>query len=272
MTQRRIDAYFLRSSSSSSTASTVSVIEIDSEAPTDDEQPPAAASPHRGSAKKRRGSSTAASRRTPRKRRAASTGTTTSSQQSIDSYFISAERSSSAPMVIDVTGVDGDNDWDVWLSEDDTMLLSQLAARRTERAAARHAVPHRAQSVVAPQPDSVVPHSQRVVRRVLSDVANVRHRGDRSAESKRQYRKVKSFYEQVRDRFGHPADRSMCAYCGEWEHTALHHEKGFERAGAVSSKQYQHSICITDCVCELIHSSCQLLSRAVSLCRSMYLA
>jgi hypothetical protein len=239
MAQLRIDSYFLRSSSSSSTASTV--IEIDSKAPTDDEQPPAAASPHRGSAKKRRASSTATSRRRSRKRRSAAAAA--SSQLPIDSYFLSpAARSSSAPTAIDITGVDADDNWDVWLSEDDTMSLSQLAARRAERTAARHAVPGRAQSVAAPQP--VVHRSQPepVVRRALSDISNDT---DRQREwHRKEYEEQRSFYKEVRARFAHPADRTKCAYCGVQKHSALHHEEGFERAGAEVSFHCSLSQCI----------------------------
>jgi hypothetical protein len=189
MSQRRIDTYFLRSSSSTSTTSTV--IEIDSDAPTDDEQP----SPP------------------------------TSSQQSIESYLVSpATRSSSAL----TAGDDG------WTSEDDHLPLSALLARWTRpsavarRADIRRAVVHRA---VARRPVL----RRTVVRRALSDISNVCPSRDQWQQQ--YYAAQKRFYYQVRQRFAHPADNTMCAYCGVREHTALHHEEGFERAGTGVSTQ-----------------------------------
>jgi hypothetical protein len=190
MSQRRIDTYFLRSSSSTSTTSTV--IEIDSDAPTDDEQP----SPP------------------------------TSSQQSIESYLVSpATRSSSA---LTAAGDDG------WTSEDDHLPLSVLLARWTRpsavarRADIRRAVVHRA---VARRPVL----RRTVVRRALSDISNVCPSRDQWQQQ--YYAAQKRFYYQVRQRFAHPADNTMCAYCGVREHTALHHEEGFERAGTGVSTQ-----------------------------------
>ena len=103
MTQRRIDSYFLRSSSrSSSTASTVTVIDVDSDALTDDEQPTAAIS---GSPKRRVSSSPL-------------------SALPIESYFDSAQtalRSSSLPISM--------RDWQ--LDDEDFLPLSQLLVTRS---------------------------------------------------------------------------------------------------------------------------------------------
>jgi hypothetical protein len=152
------------------------------------------------------------------------------SQLSIKSYFNVV---SSAPIVIDVSGddADDDDDDDNWASEDDVQPLSALMARSARQAAARQAA-RRAQSAA---PQAVRRRSQRGVRRSLSDISNVRNRGDRSAESLRQYARTKSRYQELRTQLAHPADRSKCAYCGVWEHSAIHHEGGFTRAGVVSS-------------------------------------
>jgi hypothetical protein len=187
MSQRRIDSYFLHSSSSRSSSTASTVIEVDSDAPTDDEAPAG----------------------TQRSRTISSL-----SQQSIESYFVSpATRSSSAPIIVtcDDSG---------WTSEDDHLPLSVLMARCTQLSAvARRADIRRA-----------------VVHRALSDVSNVRRLHWRRV----QYAQKKSFYHQVRQRFALPENRAMCTYCGVREHTALHHEDGFERAGTgVSSLALQ---------------------------------
>jgi hypothetical protein len=209
--------------SSSSTASTV--IEIDSDAPTDDEQP----SP-------------------PRKR-------LRSSQLSIKSNLLS-----SATIAIDVSGDDGDDeddDDDKWTSEDDTQPLSVLMARSARQAAARRAA-RRAQSVAAPQP--VVRRAPPAVRRALSDFSNVTE-SDRQREWRRVcYADRRRFYRQVRARFAHPGDRTMCAYCGAREHSALHHEEGFERDGTKVSFYRTHQQCITViCQTQSVNCSPELL-------------
>jgi hypothetical protein len=45
------------------------------------------------------------------------------------------------------------------------------------------------------------------------------------------YQKRRRYYQQIRARFALPGDKTMCAYCGVREHTALLHEHDFKRAG-----------------------------------------
>jgi hypothetical protein len=157
--------------------------------------------------------------------------TVTMTQRRIDSYFLRSSSSSSSSTASTVIEIDSDaptdDDDDKWTSEDDTQPLPVLMARSARHAAARRAA-RRAQSVAAPQPQAVVRCAQPVVRRAaarrirtLSDVTNER----------RYYKKKKSFYRKIRARFAHPANRKMCAYCGIFEHSSLHHEAEFKRAG-----------------------------------------
>jgi hypothetical protein len=200
MTQRRIDSYFLRSSSSrSSTASTV--IDVDSDEPTDDEQPVAISSNP-----KRRASSTASSQRRMRKRCVLSSPL---SAQPIESYFgaaQSARRSSSLPISM--------SDWQ--LDEEDFLSLSQLLVARS-----------------APQPAAATRPAQPVVRRALSDISNVQREARRRNGQAMNARR-KEFYDEVRRRFAHPLDRTKCLHCGIRDHSAIHHADDFKRNGAVS--------------------------------------
>ena len=151
------------------------------------------------------------------------------------SYFLRSSSTSSSSTASTVIHVDSD------ASTDD-----ELAARSARRAAARLALPRRAQSdSAAHQP--VVRRSQRVVRHVLSDITNrqavlrraqpvVRHaavhRTLSDVTSERRYhKKRKSFYRKIRARFALPANRKKCAHCGIFEHSSLHHEADFTRAG-----------------------------------------
>ena len=51
------------------------------------------------------------------------------------------------------------------------------------------------------------------------------------AVNRQRYDKQRAFYLQVRAQMAHPDNDTKCAYCGEREHSALHHEVEFERAG-----------------------------------------
>jgi hypothetical protein len=227
MSQRRIDSYFLRSSSrSSSTASTV--IDVDSDASTDDEQQSAAIS----SSKKRRASSTATSRRRARKRRAVFR--TTSSHLPIESYFVpSVRRSSSLPAAV--------AEWK-WDSDDEQKPLSVLAARILQLSSQSPSQLSAAASRRA----------QPVVRRALSNISNVPRR-DVSVYSARR----RKAYVELRAQLAHPANRAMCAYCGVRKHSAIHHESEFRRAGAVSSTMLRPSA-VQQCVLRPVRSHCQV--------------
>jgi hypothetical protein len=58
----------------------------------------------------------------------------------------------------------------------------------------------------------------------------------------RRYRRTRSFYERTRALLAHPADSTMCKYCGVREHTALHHEDDFKRNGTVGNS-HLHALC-----------------------------
>ena len=208
MTQLRIDSYFLHPSSRRSRASTV--IDVDSDAPTDDEQPAAAIS----TSLRRRASSTASSQRRTRKRHVLSSPL---SSLPIESYFVMPQtaqrRSSSLPISM--------SDWQ--LDDEDFLPLSQLLVARS-----------------APQP-AVARPAQPVVRRALSDITNNTTNSTASTNvrlppgsvffSTPSHLKKKDFYYSIRAQLAHLADNTMCASCGVREHSSLHHEAEFTRAG-----------------------------------------
>jgi hypothetical protein len=72
-----------------------------------------------------------------------------------------------------------------------------------------------------------------VVRRSLSDIGNIdtRHEAARCRQARYDAgRRV--FYQTIRRRFASGDDDTMCGYCGERKHVALHHEADFRRASA----------------------------------------
>ena len=140
----------------------------------------------------------------------------------IDSYFL---RSSSSPIIIE-------DDCD---SNDDKLPLSVLKAR----CVSSRFTPSAASTVSAASricfPVSSVPP-----RCPMTDVSNVVQSYARavsmlswstSALPDGRYPRRRSYYRLVRAWCAHSDDDTMCAYCGIREHTALHHEDEFKRAG-----------------------------------------
>jgi hypothetical protein len=149
--------------------------------------------------------------RPPAKRlRSSRSAASSLSQRHIEQYLASpaAARSSSLPICID------DWQWD----DEDYLPLSGLVLRS------------------APPP-AVARPAEPVARRALSDISNNRRR-DRTVERAHQ----RKAYLALRAQLAHPHNRAMCAYCGVREHSAIHHEREFRRAGRVSSS------CCVSCV------------------------
>jgi hypothetical protein len=80
-----------------------------------------------------------------------------------------------------------------------------------------------------------------VVRRAMSDITNVNNSNFSLSRHAQHNQAKRSFYQRVRAQLAHPDDNTMCAYCGEREHTALHHEDDFKRAGTAVSNSDVHS-------------------------------
>jgi hypothetical protein len=73
------------------------------------------------------------------------------------------------------------------------------------------------------------------VRRAMSDISNVVTTLPASTWQLRQYQQHRSFYQRIRAQLAHPKDDTLCAYCGEQEHSDLHHEDDVKRAGTGGS-------------------------------------
>ena len=73
----------------------------------------------------------------------------------------------------------------------------------------------------------------RVHRRTMSDITNVvcASSSSRQSTQRKSNERRRALYHQMRARFAHPDDNSKCRECGKREHTSLHHEADFRRAG-----------------------------------------
>lgn len=99
-----------------------------------------------------------------------------------------------------------------------------------------------------------VSESTAVIQRAPSDTSNVVVASpvavSISSQQHARYSYVlrqRSCYQLIRARLGHPDDNTMCAYCGEREHTALHHEDDFKRRGTAVSNSHPQPYSNTRC-------------------------
>jgi hypothetical protein len=154
--------------------------------------------------------------------------TVTMTQRRIDSYFLrSSSSSSTASTVIEI-------DSDASTDDEQPSVRKRLRSRSTSSQQSIEAY------LISPNTRSSSAGAARradirrsVVRRALSDISNVRQRDPRQLRvyAARYYGKRRNFYLRLRARLAHPDDNTMCAKCGIREHTALHHEADFRRAG-----------------------------------------
>jgi hypothetical protein len=164
------------------------------------------------------------------------TATEALSSRPIESYLLpssssSSSSSSSVPIVIS----DDEND--------ETLLLqsSQLSTQslRLSQSTTPPSPPRKMTAAMRKQRDADC--AAAVDRHVLSDISNVNNSNFSSSRHVRHNHKKRSFYQSTRARLAHPDDNTMCAYCGKREHTALHHEDGFKRAGTAVSDSHPHT-------------------------------
>ena len=98
--------------------------------------------------------------------------------------------------------------------------------------------------------------SPTVIRRTITDatkrvkaggVEPIRSRSRTYWNDDRKREKRRKFYQSIRARLAHPDSDTMCAYCGEREHSALHHEDDFKRVGTNVSSSYPHTRSYISC-------------------------
>ena len=136
--------------------------------------------------------------------------------------------------------VDDDSD-----SDDDrlplTALLSGWARQSSLQSSQSQSQPTAA--VPSARSSSSSAQSMAVVRgAIMSDITNIVNAGPvemsrKRAKSARDYEQKKSYYQLIRAQLSHPDDNTMCARCGIREHSQLHHEDDFKRAGTVSTRR-----------------------------------